>query len=63
MAVFSRLLPTLITTYLVQTAGGLVSIPMQSELSSDFTGLVGFLASTFVSLFYNSIKVGQSENV
>lgn len=57
MAVFSRLVPTLITCYLVQTAGALIFIPFQNGLFYDITGTIGFLTSTFVSLFYESIKV------
>lgn len=63
MAAFSRLLPILATTCLVQTAGGLVSIPLQSELTFDLAGLFGFVASTLVSLFYQSIKEGKALNL
>ncbi|GJJ08107.1 hypothetical protein Clacol_002315 [Clathrus columnatus] len=47
------------TSYIIQSAGALTFVPLQYDLFYDLMGMVGFLASTFVSLFYEGIKEGK----
>ncbi|ESK95861.1 hypothetical protein Moror_12359 [Moniliophthora roreri MCA 2997] len=60
MAVFSRLLPSLATAYAVQTAFALVFVPRQNDKFYDLGGAVGFLSTTFVSLYYPTLKASFS---
>ncbi|TRM62682.1 hypothetical protein BD626DRAFT_498123 [Schizophyllum amplum] len=52
MHVFSRLLPSLASAYALQTAAALVCVPAQNELFYDLAGSLGFLSTTFVSLYF-----------
>ncbi|KAF8589335.1 DUF1295-domain-containing protein [Ramaria rubella] len=56
MAVFSRLLPTVITGYAVQSLAALIFVPQQQDKFYDFTGALGFLSSAVVSLYYPALK-------
>lgn len=57
MAVFSRVVPTITTAYAVQALGALIFVPQQQEKYYDLCGALGFLSSTFVSLYYPALKV------
>ena len=57
MAIFSRLVPTISTAYAVQSLAALIFVPQQQDKYYDFTGALGFLSSTFVSLYYPALKV------
>lgn len=57
MAVLSRLLPVIGTAYTLQSLAALIFVPQQQEIFYDFTGALGFLSSTFVSLYYPSLRV------
>ncbi|KAG6896655.1 hypothetical protein C0992_006854 [Termitomyces sp. T32_za158] len=56
MAVFSRLFPALASAYGLQTIFALVFVPQQNEKYYDLCGALGFLSTTFVSLYYPSLK-------
>ncbi|KAG6914993.1 hypothetical protein DXG01_014027 [Tephrocybe rancida] len=56
MAVFSRLLPSLASAYGLQTLLALIFVPQQSEMFYDLGGALGFLSTTFVSLYYPFLK-------
>ncbi|KIK62438.1 hypothetical protein GYMLUDRAFT_260182 [Collybiopsis luxurians FD-317 M1] len=56
MAVFSRILPPLVTSYAVQSLFAVVFVPQHNEKYYDLGGAVGFLTTTFVSLYYSSLK-------
>ncbi|KAF7316318.1 S5A-REDUCTASE domain-containing protein [Mycena indigotica] len=56
MAVFSRLVPTALTSYLLQTVAAAIFIPLQNEMFYDLVGCLGFLSSTFVSLYFPFLK-------
>ncbi|EKM57757.1 uncharacterized protein PHACADRAFT_251589 [Phanerochaete carnosa HHB-10118-sp] len=54
--VFSRLLPVLTSAYTLQTAFALYFVPRANEKYYDLAGALGFLSTTFVSLYYPSLK-------
>ncbi|KAJ7066151.1 hypothetical protein C8F01DRAFT_981232 [Mycena amicta] len=56
MAVFSRLIPTAASSYLLQTLFALIFVPQQNEKYYDLGGCLGFLTSTLVSLYYPALK-------
>ncbi|EEB95981.1 hypothetical protein MPER_04963, partial [Moniliophthora perniciosa FA553] len=60
MTVFSRLVPSLTIAYAVQTAFALVFVPQQNDKFYDLGGAVGFLSTTFVSLYYPTLKASFS---
>jgi len=56
MPVFSRIIPPLATAYGVQAFFALIFVPQHNEKYYDFGGAVGFLATTFSSLYYPSLR-------
>ncbi|KAF5379805.1 hypothetical protein D9615_005682 [Tricholomella constricta] len=56
MAVFSRLLPTLASAYGLQTLFALIFVPQRNEKYYDLGGALGFLSTTFISLYYPALK-------
>jgi len=56
MPVFSRLLPCLASAYSLQTLLALIFVPQKNELYYDLGGALGFLSTTFVSLYYPALK-------
>ncbi|KAF8183992.1 hypothetical protein BJ912DRAFT_1119431 [Pholiota molesta] len=52
MAVFSRLVPTIASAYALQTLFALVFVPQQNEMFYDLGGAIGWMSSTFISLYY-----------
>ncbi|KAE9401530.1 DUF1295-domain-containing protein [Gymnopus androsaceus JB14] len=56
MVVFSRIFPALATSYAVQALFALVFVPQHNEKYYDLGGAVGFISTTFVSLYYPSLK-------
>ncbi|KAF5392206.1 hypothetical protein D9757_001438 [Collybiopsis confluens] len=56
MPVFSRILPPLVSSYAVQAAFALVFVPQHNEKFYDLAGAVGYLSTTFVSLYYPILK-------
>ncbi|KAF7312052.1 Carbohydrate esterase family 9 protein [Mycena indigotica] len=59
MTVFSRLVPTVVTSYIVQTGSLCVRVSpydTDNEKYYDLAGSLGFITSTFVSLYYPSLK-------
>lgn len=55
-AVFSRLLPVITTAYALQAGCAAYFVPRANEMYYDFAGAAGFLSTTFVSLYYPSLK-------
>ncbi|THV03742.1 DUF1295-domain-containing protein [Dendrothele bispora CBS 962.96] len=60
MAMFSRLLPPLATSFGVQTLFALICIPQQTDKFYDFAGAIGYLSTTFVSLYYPTLKASYN---
>ncbi|KAF9468205.1 hypothetical protein BDZ94DRAFT_1247462 [Collybia nuda] len=56
MPVFSRLLPTLASAYALQSLGALIFVPQQNEKYYDLCGALGYLSTTFISLYYPALK-------
>ncbi|KAF9484395.1 DUF1295-domain-containing protein [Pholiota conissans] len=56
MVVFSRLVPTIASVYALQALFALVFVPQQNEKFYDLGGAVGWISSTFISLYYPSLK-------
>ncbi|KAJ3732126.1 DUF1295-domain-containing protein [Lentinula guzmanii] len=56
MAVFSRILPPLATSYAVQAIFALIFVPQRNEKYYDLGGAVGFISTTFASLYYPALK-------
>ncbi|KAF7327433.1 S5A-REDUCTASE domain-containing protein [Mycena kentingensis (nom. inval.)] len=56
MTVFSRLLPTAASSYALQGLFALIFVPQQNEKWYDLCGSIGFLTSTFASLYWPALK-------
>ncbi|KAF8959527.1 hypothetical protein BDZ97DRAFT_1837545 [Flammula alnicola] len=56
MPVFSRLVPTITSAYALQALFALIFVPQQNEIFYDLGGAVGWISSTFLSLYYPSLK-------
>ncbi|KAJ3929181.1 MAG: hypothetical protein NXY57DRAFT_1017777 [Lentinula lateritia] len=56
MAVFSKIFPSLATSYIVQAAFALAFVPQRNEKYYDLGGAVGFISTTFASLYYPSLR-------
>ncbi|KAF8912346.1 DUF1295-domain-containing protein [Mucidula mucida] len=56
MAVFSRLLPTIVSAYAFQTLAALIFVPQKQEMYYDLCGSFGFMSTTFLSLYYPALK-------
>jgi steroid 5-alpha reductase family enzyme len=56
MALFSRLLPTITSAYALQTVLALIFVPQANEKYYDLGGALGFLSTTFTSLYFPSIR-------
>jgi steroid 5-alpha reductase family enzyme len=56
MGVLSRLIPVATSAYALQTLLALIFVPQQNEMYYDFGGALGFLSTTFVSLYYPALK-------
>ncbi|KAF8899920.1 hypothetical protein CPB84DRAFT_1730684 [Gymnopilus junonius] len=56
MAVFSRLIPVAASAYALQTIFALVFVPQQNEKYYDLGGAVGWVSTTFLSLYYPALK-------
>ncbi|KAL1758336.1 hypothetical protein FB107DRAFT_288645 [Schizophyllum commune] len=56
MHVFSRLLPSLASAYALQAAFALYCVPTQNDIFYDLAGSLGFLSTTFISLYYPHLK-------
>jgi len=61
MAVFSRLIPTIASSYALQTFLALIFIPQQNEMYFDCGGAVGWVTTALVSLYYPSLKAKSWE--
>ncbi|XP_006459239.1 hypothetical protein AGABI2DRAFT_201274 [Agaricus bisporus var. bisporus H97] len=56
MSVFSRLLPAFTSAYALQTVFASVFVPQQNDKYYDLGGAVGWVTTTFISLYYPSLK-------
>ncbi|RXW21769.1 hypothetical protein EST38_g4088 [Candolleomyces aberdarensis] len=56
MAVFSKLLPIAASAYGLQTLFAGIWVPQQNETYFDLGGAIGWLSTTFVSLYYPTLK-------
>ncbi|PPQ77136.1 hypothetical protein CVT25_010830 [Psilocybe cyanescens] len=56
MAVLSRLVPSIASAYGLQAVFALIFVPQQNEKYYDFGGAVGWLSTTFLSLYYPALK-------
>ncbi|KAJ7284550.1 hypothetical protein C8J57DRAFT_1169611 [Mycena rebaudengoi] len=56
MAVFSRLIPTVTSAYLLQTLLAMIFVPQENEKYYDLGGATGFLSTTFISLYYPALR-------
>ncbi|TDL20775.1 DUF1295-domain-containing protein [Rickenella mellea] len=56
MPVFSRILPSLVSAYGLQAALAAIFVPQANEKYYDLGGAFGFLSTTFISLYYPSLK-------
>ncbi|CCM04984.1 uncharacterized protein FIBRA_07182 [Fibroporia radiculosa] len=56
MPLFSSLIPTAISAYGLQTLLAAIFVPQANEKFFDLGGALGFVSTTFVSLYYPSVK-------
>ncbi|KAG5653017.1 hypothetical protein H0H81_002710 [Sphagnurus paluster] len=63
MAVFSRIAPSLVSAYGLQTLLALIFVPQQNEMYYDLGGALGYLSTTFVSLYYPALKAKYIDGV
>ncbi|KAI0279274.1 DUF1295-domain-containing protein [Russula aff. rugulosa BPL654] len=56
MNVFSRLLPVAASAFSLQTVLATIFVPQANEKWYDLGGTLGFLSTTFVSLYYPTLK-------
>ncbi|TFK75076.1 DUF1295-domain-containing protein [Pluteus cervinus] len=56
MAAFSRLFPTFASAYALQMVLGSIFVPLQDERFYDMGGSLGWLSTTFISLYYPALK-------
>ncbi|KAF9266473.1 DUF1295-domain-containing protein [Marasmius fiardii PR-910] len=56
MVVFSRLIPSLVTAYAVQSFFASVFVPLREDRCYDLAGSIGFLSNTFVSMYYPTLR-------
>lgn len=56
MPVFSRLVPPLASAYGLQAVCAAIFVPLKDEKFYDLTGALTFLSTTFISLYYPSLK-------
>jgi len=56
MAVISKLLPVLISAFSFQSLCAAIFVPRQDERYFDLAGALGYLSSTFISLYYPALK-------
>ncbi|KAF9066404.1 hypothetical protein BDP27DRAFT_1297452 [Rhodocollybia butyracea] len=61
MAVFSRILPSFVTSYAVQALFALAFVPQHNEKYYDLGGAIGFISTTLVSLYYPSLKQSYTQ--
>ncbi|KAG7089924.1 hypothetical protein E1B28_011556 [Marasmius oreades] len=56
MVVFSRLIPSLTISYAIQSIFASVFVPLQEDRYYDLAGSIGFLSTTFVSMYYPTLR-------
>ncbi|KAL9714268.1 hypothetical protein Ac2012v2_002579 [Leucoagaricus gongylophorus] len=56
MTVLSRLAPTFTSAYATQALFALVFVPQQNDKYFDLSGAVGWMSTTFISLYYPALK-------
>ncbi|EJD06997.1 DUF1295-domain-containing protein [Fomitiporia mediterranea MF3/22] len=56
MGIFSRLLPPLASAYGLQAIFALIFVPQKNERFYDLGGALGFLSTTFVSMYYPALR-------
>ncbi|TFK28180.1 DUF1295-domain-containing protein [Coprinopsis marcescibilis] len=56
MAIFSKLLPVAASAYGLQALFAAIFVPLQTDVCFDMGGALGWLATTFVSLYYPTLK-------
>ncbi|KAG6839786.1 hypothetical protein C0991_011684 [Blastosporella zonata] len=52
MTVFSRLFPSFASAYGLQSILAVIFVPQQTEIFYDLGGALGFLSTTYISLYY-----------
>ncbi|KAL1949267.1 hypothetical protein VTO73DRAFT_8148 [Trametes versicolor] len=63
MPFFSRLVPTVVSAFGLQTALALTFVPQANEKFYDLGGSIGFISTTLVSLYYPHLKLKYWERV
>ncbi|KAJ3567517.1 hypothetical protein NP233_g6315 [Leucocoprinus birnbaumii] len=63
MTVFSRLVPTITSAYALQTLLALIFVPQQNDKYYDLSGAVGWMSTTFISLYYPALKTKYWDGV
>ncbi|KAK1227678.1 hypothetical protein PQX77_009303 [Marasmius sp. AFHP31] len=56
MAIFSKLIPPLATSLTVQAIFASIFVPLQDDRCYDLGGTIGFLTTTFVSVYYPTLR-------
>ncbi|KAF5359375.1 hypothetical protein D9756_003244 [Leucocoprinus leucothites] len=56
MTVFSRLIPSITSACALQTLFALVFVPQQNDKYYDLSGAIGWISTTFISLYYPALK-------
>ncbi|KAF5353820.1 hypothetical protein D9758_010576 [Tetrapyrgos nigripes] len=59
-SILSKLLPPLATAFGVQTLFAIIFVPQQNEKYFDLCGAAGYLSTTFVSLYYPTLRASFS---
>ncbi|KAF8235767.1 DUF1295-domain-containing protein [Tricholoma matsutake] len=55
MPVFSRVVPPIASAYVLQSLFALIFVPQENDKFYDLGGTLGFLSSTFLSLYYPAL--------
>ncbi|KAJ3500000.1 hypothetical protein NMY22_g19408 [Coprinellus aureogranulatus] len=61
MSVFSKLVPAVISAYGGQALFASIFVPQQNEKYYDLCGAIGWLSTTFISLYYPTIRAAILE--
>ncbi|TFK40157.1 hypothetical protein BDQ12DRAFT_711574 [Crucibulum laeve] len=59
MSIFGRLLPIVTCSYTVQALLALIFVPLQDETYFDLCGAIGWLSTTFISLYYPTLNFAK----
>ncbi|CDO70875.1 hypothetical protein BN946_scf184804.g7 [Trametes cinnabarina] len=63
MALFSKLVPSVVSAFALQSAFALIFVPQANEKYYDLGGSIGFVSTTLVSLYYPHFRAKYVERL